>query len=291
MSDDATPEAKLNIATYFIMNTPTGEVQDVVTDVTKLLNDSSVLNDAALAGILRNYNLDQLLAVSDSENNQLLITPHNEVDRSHYYDPNKGRVVKFDHRKQKVLEITDKKYTVDPEHHKVRAATQKHMDTYVDSNYKQGKVVCGVFATDKAKLHVCVSARNVNLGNFWTGGWRSTFSVSIGSSGQADLKGSIKVNVHYYEDGNVQLHTTLEKSAHVEVKSDADATALGITKAIVQIESDFQSQLEEMYVNMHHKTFKSMRRFYPVTRTPMNWNTSAHSLATEVTKSDNSKTS
>jgi len=286
MSDDVTPEAKLNIATYFVMNTPTGEVQEVVSDVTKLLNDSSVLNDASLGNVLRGYNLDQMLAVTDPEKNHLLITAHNEVDRSHYYDPNKGRVVKFDHRKQQVTEITDKKFNVEPELQKVRNATQKHIDTYVEANYKQGKVVSGVFVSDKAKLHVCISARNVNLGNFWTGGWRSVFSVSIGSPSQAELKGTIKVNVHYYEDGNVQLHTSLDKAAHVEIKPDADATGQAITKAIAQIESDFQSQLEEMYVNMHHKTFKSMRRFYPVTRTPMNWNTNAHSLATEVTKSE-----
>jgi len=289
MSDDTTPDSKINIATYFIMNTPTGEVQDVVNDVTKLLNDSSVLNDGTITNILRSYNVDQMLAVTDTESNPLLITLHNEVDRSHYYDPNKCRVVKFDHRKQKVVEITDKKYNIDAELQKVRNATQKHMDSYINDNYKQGKVTCAVFVNDKAKLHVCISARNLSLSNFWAGGWRSVFTLGIGSSGQAEMRGTIKVNVHYFEDGNVQLHTSLDKTAHVDVKADADATGLSITKAISQIESDFQSQLEEMYVNMHHKTFKSMRRFYPVTRTPMNWNPSAHSLATEVNKNDSSK--
>jgi len=283
--EEATPEAKLNIATYFIMNSPTGEVQDVVNDASKLLNDNSTLNDTALTKILRGYNLEQLMSVSDPDGNPVLITAHNEVDSNHYYDPTTGRNFKFDHRKQKILEATDKKHSLDPELNKYRIATAKALDTYIESNYKSSKVVSGVFCSDKGKIHVCISAKNVNLGNFWTGGWRSVFGVSVSSTGQNEMKGSIKINVHYFEDGNVQLHTSLEKSANINIQSDPEATGAEIAKAINKIEAEFHNQLEEMYVNMHHKTFKSMRRFYPVTRQPMNWTTSAHSLATEVTKS------
>jgi len=142
-----------------------------------------------------------------------------------------------------------------------------------------------VYGSDNGRLTICISARNVNLSNFWTGGWRSTYNLSVGSSGETEMKGSIKIHVHYFEDGNVQLHTQLEKAAKVNVSGDADATANEITKAINKIESEFQTHLEEMYVNMHHKTFKAMRRFYSVTKSPMIWNASAHSLTNEITSS------
>ena len=43
-----------------------------------------------------------------------------------------------------------------------------------------------------------------------------------------------------------------------------------------------QNHLEEMYVNMHRNTFKNMRRFLPVNKVKFQWNSAAHSLASEV---------
>jgi len=130
----------------------------------------------------------------------------------------------------------------------------------------------------------CISAKNVNLSNFWSGGWRSVYTVNVNKKGQAELKGNVKVNVHYFEDGNVQLHTNIDKTASINVQEE-DATAKEIAKAVGKIETDFQANLEEMYVNMHRTTFKSMRRFLPINRQPMTWSVAAHSLASEVSKS------
>jgi len=288
-NEEASPEAKLNIATYFIMNSPPGEVHDVVTDVTKLLNDPQTLTEAALTKIMRDYNTEQFLIANDPEGVPLLVTAYGQVDGDSYLDPNTGRILKFDHRKQKFTEVTDKKQVLDDSIAKYRTQTAKLVDTYIEQNFKTGKCVSAVYGSDNGKLTVCISARNVNLSNFWTGGWRSTYSLMVGSTGDTELKGNIKINVHYFEDGNVQLHTTMDKTHKVNVTSDADATAQEIQKAIGKIESDFQALLEEMYVNMHHKTFKAMRRYYSVTRTPMIWNSSAHTLTTEMNKSENMK--
>jgi len=284
-TEQASPEAKLNIATYFIMNSPTGEVHDVVADVTKLLNDPAVLTDAATTKIMRDYNCEQMTCAPDPDNanNQVLVSAFGQVDADHYLDPNTGRVLTFDHRKQKFTSATERKQVLDDSIGKHRAATAKVIEQYVSDQYKTGKCVGAVYGTDNGKLIVCVSAKNVHLSNFWTGGWRSVFQVGIDKQGSSELKGTIKINVHYFEDGNVQLHTTLEKTAAVQVSASEDATAAEIVKAVAKLEADFQNQLEELYVNMHRTTFKSMRRVQPVTRQAMNWNTAAHSLAAEVT--------
>jgi len=285
MSDeDATPEAKLNIATYFIMNSPPGEVHDVVTDVTKLLNDPRTLSDAAITKIMRDYNTEQFVVANDPDGVPIMVTAYGQVDGESYLDPNTGRVLKFDHKKQKFTEVIEKKQVLDETISKFREKTAKSLDTYLEQNFKQGKCVGTVYGSDNGKLTICISARNVNLSNFWTGGWRSTYSLIVGTQGESEIKGSVKINVHYFEEGNVQLHTRLDKAAKLNLSNDAEATANEITKAIGKIESDFQAQLEEMYVNMHHKTFKAMRRFYPVTRSQMIWNASAHTLNTEISK-------
>jgi capping protein alpha len=106
-----------------------------------------------------------------------------------------------------------------------------------------------------------------------------TFNVLNGG----ELKGSVKLHVHYFEDGNVQLHDTVEHSANISLDNPS-VTAKRIMDSISKFENDFQHQLEEMYVNMNRTTFKAMRRLYPVNRQQFEWNSAAHSLASEVGK-------
>jgi len=288
MADDeqATPQQKLNIATYFLMSSPTGEIEDVVTDVKKLVNDTSVLSEDALVKILANYNTEQLTSAVDPDGKHVLITSYGQVGPDLFLDPSSGRVLRFDHRKRKITEATEQKQVLKDDIAKYRAAIASNLTSYIETNYKEGKVVVAVYGADNGTVTVCVSAKNVHLGNFWTGGWRSVFSLNVGKPGTTEMKGNVKINVHYFEDGNVQLNTHVDKNINVTVTSDEETTGKNVAAGIAQIESDFQTQLEEMYVNMHRTTFKSMRRFLPVNRQPMTWNLAAHSIAGEVTEKD-----
>jgi len=107
------------------------------------------------------------------------------------------------------------------------------------------------------------------------------YTLNVKSKGDVDIKSAVKVQVHYFEDGNVQLNTALDRTLKVKV-SDPDATAKEVTAAIANLESGYQNNLEEMYVEMHRSTFKSMRRFLPINHQPMNWNLNAHSIAQEI---------
>ena len=61
-----------------------------------------------------------------------------------------------------------------------------------------------------------------------------------------------------------------------------EATARQVYTAINQMETEFHSNLEQFFEDMHKHTFTAMRRFLPVTRNPMDWNPNAHKLAAQL---------
>lgn len=285
MSDgpEVTAEQKLNIANYFIMSAPTGEVDEVIQDVQVLVDEPSVLSEKNLTDILRNYNMDQMMYAPDPETKAMvMVTRVGHVGEDQYVDPNTGRVLTFDQRSRKFTAVADDKQTVAPAIEAYRVAVAASVDKYLTEHYKTGKAVSAVYGSDDGKITICISAKNVNLGNYWTGSWRSVYHLSVSKTGSVDLKGNIKVQVHYFEDGNVQLNTTVERSSKISVKDDATATAAEVAKVVGTLETDWQSHAEEMYLNMHEHTFKAMRRIMPINKQYMNWNLVAHTLAAEM---------
>jgi hypothetical protein len=79
------------------------------------------------------------------------------------------------------------------------------------------------------------------------------------------LSGSIKVDVHYYEDGNVRMSTS--KNVDVAGASGADAVVREIAKA----ENKFQEELNRAFVQLAEGSFKGLRRQLPVTRQRVEW--------------------
>jgi len=266
------------------MSSPVGEVNDVVKDVTKLVSDPATLTDEAIAKILKEYNHEQMAFAphpAKNDGSMGVVSAFGHTGDGKYFNPVHNQNLTFDHKTQKFTGAADGKSTADASLNKYRAATQKALDTYIEATYKAGKVCAVAYAGEGTRLTICISAKNVHLGNFWTGGWRSCYGVDI-KVGTSELKGTIKVGVHYFEDGNVQLHANVDQATKVNITAKEDETGSAIVAAIAKIENDFHGHLEEMYVKMHTSTFKQMRRFYSVQREPMKWNPSAHAMANEV---------
>ncbi len=64
----------------------------------------------------------------------------------------------------------------------------------------------GAYSTASG-VSIGVSGFKDNLSNFWSGRWSSSWDCNI-SGGSADISGSIKVLVHYFENGNVQFEVS-----------------------------------------------------------------------------------
>jgi len=252
-----------------MLNAPPGEFNEVVTDVRALVNDDALLNRNALS-TFRTYNTDQMIAVSISGNDsKVLVTTYGEIDQKHYLDPHSKQVFEFDHVMQTVGGVTPA--DIDHSCESVRAAIDHAVSDYVAGFYPEG--ACAVYGKKEdghTKITVCISAKKFNPKNYWNGRWRSIWTASIKSGGSCELNGNIKVNVHYYEDGNVQLNTKYEKTGKFDGGDDA-TVAKNIAAAITRSESEFQSALDEGYHQMSEQSFKSLRRKLPVNGTKVNF--------------------
>merc|ERR1712170_279996 len=97
-------------------------------------------------------------------------------------------------------------------------------------------------------IRICISSSKFNPNNYWTGRWRSVWTCTINGN-NVKIEGNIKLLVHYYEDGNVQLSSDTNKSGSAQ-GANAAAAAQNALKQIKRIETDFQNQLNQSYNTM-----------------------------------------
>jgi capping protein (actin filament) muscle Z-line, alpha len=124
---------------------------------------------------------------------------------------------------------------------------------------------------------VCICGSKYNEKNFWSGRWRSVWKVTLEGK-KVKVSGSVKVNVHYYERGNIQLNTTKEYAETVDAKSDEEAIA-AVAKVLSKVETTFMKEIDSTCTNLS-ETFKSLRRRLPMTKQLFNFASNEHKLAT-----------
>ena len=82
------------------------------------------------------------------------------------------------------------------------------------------------------------------------------------------ITGSIHLNVHFFEQGNVQLSTSYFPSislpSSISAQSAPADLAKAVIKAIGKAEEEYQLELNDAYKEMSEKTFRSLRRALPV---------------------------
>lgn len=261
----------VNIATNFLLNAPPGEFMEVVTDVRALLPKEAMLNNTANE-TFKQYNTDQMIQVdAPGGTHKVLITKHGEVGEGEYLDPVGQQVLRFDHIKQEVQGARPLSGEIPADMEPLRAAIEKQALQYVADHYPSGTATVYASKQENAIL-LCISSAKFNPSNFWNGRWRSEWKIPVGKSGNLALSGRIRVQVHYYEEGNVQLQTDTSKKTTAAAASDPATTAVNAVKAIVKVEQAFHQALDTSYTTMGETSFKALRRALPITHQKINWN-------------------
>lgn len=256
----------VHLASNLLLQSPPGEVNDVFNDL-RVLVDNDTMLQTVLPAAFSQYNMDTFTTAKPKQHS-VILSAHNMIgnDGCTFIDPKSKVSFSFDHT---ILEVSDVQDATSPQAAEpLRLAMEDAMERYAADHYPDG--VCSVFGKEDGSVVVCIVDNKFSPNNFWNGRWQSSYTVDTNSK---KVTGEIKVLVHYYEDGNVQLNSTKTVEFEITGSQDHASVASIVSKTILKQENLFQSSLNENYAQLSDNAFKALRRALPVFRTKIDWNT------------------
>jgi len=252
--------SQLQTVSRFVEGAPPGELADVINDIKALTIDTPNLI-SQLGPAFEKYNEEQFTTVKLPGSSQLVIvSSYNSLGDGRYFDVESSSSFAFDHSTQRASGVQS--HVLESSQSDLVKPLLKSLGTHVKEHYPNAS--CGVYPIeDDSKIAIVVVANKYSPNNFWNGRWRSLYIFSPSFS---SLSGSIKVDVHYYEDGNVRLLTTKPISASI-----SSASASSIIREITVAEKKYQEEINKGFNNLSEGAFKGLRRQLPITRQKIEW--------------------
>lgn len=267
---------KQTLVQNFIFNSPPGQTGKVVENVTTLVGKE--LLAPHLDGMVKRVNKESFLAVRvPGQDEPVLLTAAGELGNGNFLDPNGKQQLIVDHVQQKctgVEPLSAEDFAALEPAEAVRLSVDGAMQRYARDKLPGAVVTTyGQKSNGKCKVTCCMGRINMNLGNYWAGAWRSEWVLEV-TDGEREghLGGSIKCKVHYFEDGNVQLHDSTTCSTQIPLQGDVGAA---FSKHVASTEAGFISSFEEIFVTMSTDVLNGLRRRLPKTKVKFDWDNRA----------------
>ncbi|CAJ2504875.1 Uu.00g122690.m01.CDS01 [Anthostomella pinea] len=244
----------------FVEGAPPGELADVINDIKTLtVNEPGLISK--LGPAFEKYNEEQFVTTKlPGSSQQVIISSHSALGDGRYFDVESSSSFAFDHTTQKASSVQS--YVLEGSQADLAKSTLKSLATYAKEHYPNASY--GVYPIENdSKVAIVIVANKYSPNNFWNGRWRSMYIFDPCSG---SLEGSLKVDVHYYEDGNVRLLTKKAVSGSVSL-----GTGAGICKEIAVGEKKYQEELNRGFTSLSEGAFKGLRRQLPVTRQKIEW--------------------
>ncbi|KAF8535987.1 f-actin capping protein alpha [Trichophaea hybrida] len=259
----------IEIVSNFILDAPPGEV--VVTpssprrfsSLTHPYKNSFKTYSQELSPAIEKYNKEQLVTTKLTGSSSLvLVSEFNELGDGRFFDVESQSSFAFDHVSQKASNIQS--YVFKSQHSGLIKSLLKPLGTHVLEHYPSYPAY-GVYPTSSdSTIALLITGARFSPSNYWNGRWRSVYTFDPSTN---ELSGEIKVDVHYYEDGNVRLLTTNTLEA-VEIPG---GSAVEVVKMIAKKEKEYQEKLNDAFGQLSEGAFKSLRRQLPITRQKVDW--------------------
>lgn len=253
---------------------------EVVNDVRTLLGAREALLNDVIYGIFRAHNTESLTHLEyddpsgggSGEPRTVVISTDGEVSASEYKNLRHGDVVTVDHITQEVTSVRpaspeDAVPSLEP----LRKALDVGTEIYVRDQFLDGH--SAVYSSNDGSndvISIIISGTQWSAKNFWSGSWRSKWNCVV-TADVLSLTGTLLLDSHYYEDGNVQLKLEHTVGPIQVANGDCETAAVNVISGISGAEDVFQRALGNMFDRISETSFKALRRALPVTRTKMDW--------------------
>ncbi|GME23659.1 f-actin-capping protein subunit alpha [Neofusicoccum parvum] len=241
----------------FIESAPPGELSNVTAAIKSITGSDDV---SSLSSAYQKYNEEQFTTTKlPGGSEAVLVSPYNSLGDNRYYDVASNSSFAFDHVTGKATDV--QQHVLESPHADLVKSLLKHLAAHAAEHYPAAAL--GAFpAESDAKVAIVLVSNKYSPNNFWNGRWRSTYVVDPASGA---IEGAIKVDVHYYEDGNVRMLT--EKP----VSASGGSGAQDIVRSVAGLERKYQEDLNRAFANLSEGAFKGLRRQLPVTRQKIEW--------------------
>ncbi|CAD8062482.1 unnamed protein product [Paramecium sonneborni] len=262
------------VVKYIVKNTPFGQANLVIKDLCKIIGNINP-QDPIMLQALKDHN-EEHLALFKGQSTQILTSVLNSQE-DFYVDQKNNETIQVDHEKLEIISRSQVELPSEPDLNQLRDALEQQLNLYLSQQFNEK--ICGAYVMYQGDasdftFYLGITAKTINLPNFFCGSWISTWEFT-----RTQLKGDLKVQAHYYEDGNVQLKNvnTFSEGINVDL-SAASESAKQIVHTISKLENKHLTGMDNLYNSMPDIFFKAMRRPLPITGTKMNWNENVHKL-------------